>query len=286
MNGAVSRPTAGEQLQVSTANESGKPPIVFVHGLWLLAGSWDPWRAMFDAAGYATLAVDWPDDPATVAEGRSHPELFAGKSVGDITNHIAQVIKGLTVKPAIVGHSFGGLITQKLAGQGLASVSVPIDPGPFRGVLPLPFSALKVASGVILNPANKKRSVMLSYDQFRYGFVNAVEESEAKRLYDEFPVPGSGIPLFQAAFANVNPSSEASVDTKNPARGPMKLISGEKDHTVPWAITNASFKRQRRNEAVTEIEEIKNRGHSLVIDSGWGEVADITMDFIKRFLRP
>jgi len=286
LNGAVSRPTAGEQLQVSTANESGKPPIVFVHGLWLLAGSWDPWRAMFDAAGYATLAVDWPDDPATVAEGRSHPELFAGKSVGDITNHIAQVIKGLTVKPAIVGHSFGGLITQKLAGQGLASVSVPIDPGPFRGVLPLPFSALKVASGVILNPANKKRSVMLSYDQFRYGFVNAVEESEAKRLYDEFPVPGSGIPLFQAAFANVNPSSEASVDTKNPARGPMKLISGEKDHTVPWAITNASFKRQRRNEAVTEIEEIKNRGHSLVIDSGWGEVADITMDFIKRFLRP
>jgi pimeloyl-ACP methyl ester carboxylesterase len=286
LNGAVSRPTAGEQLQVSTANESGKPPIVFVHGLWLLAGSWDPWRAMFDAAGYATLAVDWPDDPATVAEGRSHPELFAGKSVGDITNHIAQVIKGLTVKPAIVGHSFGGLITQKLAGQGLASVSVPIDPGPFRGVLPLPFSALKVASAVILNPANKKRSVMLSYDQFRYGFVNAVEESEAKRLYDEFPVPGSGIPLFQAAFANVNPSSEASVDTKNPARGPMKLISGEKDHTVPWAITNASFKRQRRNEAVTEIEEIKNRGHSLVIDSGWGEVADITMDFIKRFLRP
>jgi pimeloyl-ACP methyl ester carboxylesterase len=286
LNGAVSRPTAGEQLQVSTANESGKPPIVFVHGLWLLAGSWDPWRAMFDAAGYATLAVDWPDDPATVAEGRSHPELFAGKSVGDITNHIAQVIKGLTVKPAIVGHSFGGLITQKLAGQGLASVSVPIDPGPFRGVLPLPFSALKVASAVILNPANKKRSVMLSYDQFRYGFVNAVEESEAKRLYDEFPVPGSGIPLFQAAFANVNPLSEASVDTKNPARGPMKLISGEKDHTVPWAITNASFKRQRRNEAVTEIEEIKNRGHSLVIDSGWGEVADITMDFIKRFLRP
>lgn len=283
MNGPVSRPTVGEQLQVSTANESGKPPVVFVHGLWLLAGSWDPWRTMFEAAGYATLAVDWPDDPATVAEGRSHPELFAGKSVGDITNHIAEVIKGLNVKPAIVGHSFGGLITQKLAGQGLASVSVPIDPGPFRGVLPLPFSALKVASAVILNPANKKRSVMLSYDQFRYGFVNAVEESEARRLYEEFPVPGSGIPLFQAAFANVNPATEASVDTRNPARGPMKLISGERDHTVPWAIANASFKRQRRNDAVTEIEEIKNRGHSLIIDSGWGEVADITLEFIKRF---
>ena len=277
-------PTEGELQQIARANESGKPPVVFIHGLWLLAGSWDPWRSMFDAAGYSTVAPDWPDDPATVAEGRSHPEFFVGKSVGGITDHIAEVIKRLNVKPAVVGHSFGGLIAQKLAGQGLASVSVPIDPGPFRGVLPLPFSALKVASAVILNPANKKRSVMLSYDQFRYGFVNAVDEAEAHRLYDEFPVPGSGIPLFQAAFANLNPSTEASVDSKNPQRGPMKLISGEKDHTVPWAIANASFKRQRRNESVTEIEEIKNRGHSLVIDSGWPEVAQIAMAFIKRYL--
>jgi len=282
----LSPPTAGEQRQVSHANESGKPPIVFVHGLWLLAGSWDPWRAFFEAAGYSTVAVDWPDDPDSVAEGRSHPELFAGKSVGGITDHIAEVIKGLNVKPAIVGHSFGGLITQKLAGQGLSGVSVAIDPGPFRGVLPLPFSALKVASAVILNPANKKRSVMLSYDQFRYGFVNAVDETEAKRLYDEYPVPGSGIPLFQAAFANLNPSTEASVDSRNPARGPLKVISGERDHTVPWSIANASFKRQRRNDAVTEIEEVKNRGHSLTIDRGWPEVAEITMDFIKRFLTP
>jgi non-heme chloroperoxidase len=279
-------PTEGELQQIARANESGKPPVVFIHGLWLLAGSWDPWRSMFDAAGYSTVAPDWPDDPATVAEGRSHPEFFVGKSVGGITDHIAEVIKRLNVKPAVVGHSFGGLIAQKLAGQGLASVSVPIDPGPFRGVLPLPFSALKVASAVILNPANKKRSIMLSYEQFRYGFVNAVDEAEAHRLYDEFPVPGSGIPLFQAAFANLNPSTEASVDSKAPQRGPMKLISGEKDHTVPWAIANASFKRQRRNESVTEIEEIKNRGHSLVIDSGWPEVAEITMAFIGRYLTP
>jgi len=286
MKSSVSGPTQGELQQVSKANESGKPPIVFVHGLWLLAGSWDPWRSLFEAAGYATVAADWPDDPATVAEGRAHPELFAGKSVGGITDHIAEVIKGLTVKPAIVGHSFGGLITQKLAGQGLASVSVPIDPGPFRGVLPLPFSALKVASAVILNPTNKKRSTMLTYDQFRYGFVNAVDEAEARRLYDEFPVPGSGVPLFQAAFANVNPSTEASVDTKSAARGPLKIISGERDHTVPWAIANASFKRQRHNQSVTEIEEIKNRGHSLVIDSGWQEVAEVTLAFVKRFHAP
>jgi alpha-beta hydrolase superfamily lysophospholipase len=184
--------------------------------------------------------------------------------------------------PAIVGHSFGGLITQKLAGQGLASVSVPIDPGPFRGVLPLPISALRAAFPVIGNPANRKRSVMLTYDQFRFAFVNAVDEQEARQLYDTYPVPGSGIPLFQAGFANLNPATEASVDTRNPTRGPMKIISGQKDNTVPWAIANASFKRQRRNPAVTTIQEIPGRGHSLVIDSGWQEVAHAALEFIDE----
>jgi pimeloyl-ACP methyl ester carboxylesterase len=239
---------------------------------------------MFEAAGYSTVVPGWPDDPPTVEGGWRHPELFAGKSVGDITEYFVQVIKGLDTKPAIIGHSFGGLITQKLAGRGLARVSVPIDPGPFRGVLPLPFSSLKAASAVLRNPANKKRSVMLTYDQFRYAFANAVDEAEAKRLYDTFPVPGSGVPLFQAAFANLNPSTEAQVDSKNPARGPMKLISGEKDHTVPWAIANASFKRQRRIKSVTEIEEVDDRGHSLVIDSGWEEVARVAKSFVDRFV--
>jgi non-heme chloroperoxidase len=284
MKNNPSPPTSEELGQVDKANQSGKPTVVFVHGLWLLAGSWDPWRALFESAGYSTVAPDWPDDPSTVEEGRRRPELFAGKSVQGITDHVAQVIKGLKTKPAIVGHSFGGLIIQKLAGQGLASVSVPIDPGPFRGVLPLPFSSLKAVSAVLRNPANRKRSVMLTYEQFRYSFVNAVDEVEAKRLYDAFPVPGSGVPLFQAAFANVNPSTEARVDSTTPNRGPMKIISGEKDHTVPWAIANASFKRQRRNSGVTEIEEIKNRGHSLVIDSGWEEVALVAKAFVDRFV--
>ena len=165
-------------------------------------------------------------------------------------------------------------------GQGLGSVSVAIDPGPFRGVLPLPISALRAAFPVIGNPLNRRRSVMLTFEQFRFAFANAVDEQQARQLYDAFPVPGSGIPLFQAAFANVNPATEASVDTRNPARGPMKIISGQNDNTVPWAIANASFKRQRRNRAVTTIQEIARRGHSLVIDSGWQEVAEATLEFI------
>jgi pimeloyl-ACP methyl ester carboxylesterase len=274
-------PTGRELAEVEQANASGHRPVVFVHGLWLLAGSWDPWRELFESRGFATLAPGWPNDPDTVEEGRRRPELFAGKSVGGVTDHFAQIIGLLNERPAIVGHSFGGLITQKLAGQGLAAVSVPIDPAPFRGVLPLPLSALKAALPVLRSPANRKKSVMLTYEQFRFAFANAVDEQEAKQLYETYPVPGSGAPLFQAAFANFNPRTEAKVDSRTATRGPMKFLSGEKDHTVPWAIANASFKQQKRNVAETVIQEIPNRGHSLVIDSGWQEVAQAALDFVE-----
>jgi pimeloyl-ACP methyl ester carboxylesterase len=277
--------TAGELAEVERVNASDKPTVVFVHGLWLLPSSWDAWREFFEIRGYSTIAPGWPDDPATVLEGRLHPQLFARKTVGGVTEHFVEVIKLLDSKPAIIGHSFGGLITQKLAGLGLANVSVAIDPAPFRGVLPLPFSALKAASPVLGNPTNRKKSVMLTYDQFRFAFANAVTETEAKRLYDTYPVPGSGVPLFQAALANLYPATEAKVDSKNPERGPLKIVSGEHDNTVPWAIANASFKRQQRNTSVTEIEEIKNRGHSLTIDSGWEAVAQAALDFVVKYGR-
>ncbi len=209
----------------------------------------------------------------------STPNSLPIKAFGGITDHFVDVIKQLNKKPAIVGHSFGGLITQKLAGLGLASASVAIDPGPFRGVLPLPISSLKAAFPVLGKPANRKSSVMLTYEQFRFAFANAVSEDEAKELYKTYPVPGSGLPLFQAAFANFNSKTEASVDTKNSARGPLKIISGEKDNTVPWAIANASFKRQKRNSNLTEIQEIPGRGHSLTIDSGWQDVAQASLEY-------
>lgn len=271
-----------EAREVEAANASGRPSVVFIHGLWLLAGSWDPWRELFEERGFATVAADWPDDPATVAEGRARPEVFAGKSVGAITDHVAELISTLHVKPVVIGHSFGGLITQKIAGRGLAAASVAIDPGPFRGVLPLPISSLKAAFPVLRNPGNRSRQVMLTAEQFRFAFANAVSPEEAASLYQSYPVPGSGVPLFQAAFANINPGTEASVDTKNPERGPLLIISGEKDNTVPWAIANASFKRQKRNPNPTEIKEIAGRGHSLVIDSGWLEVASAALDFLVR----
>jgi non-heme chloroperoxidase len=275
--------TEHEAQAVARANETGLPPVVFVHGLWLLPSSWDRWAAVFEEAGFTALTPGWPDDPETVEEANAHPEVFAKKTVGQVADHFEEVIRGLDRRPAIVGHSFGGLLTQILAGRGLASVSVAIDPAPFRGVLPLPLSALKSARPVLSNPANRAKAVPLTFEQFRFGFANAVGEQEARELYDTYAVPAPGAPLFQAATANLNPWTEAKVDTRTPDRGPLLIVSGEKDNTVPWAIANASFKRQKRNPGVTEIVEIPNRGHALTVDSGWREVADTALAFVRRF---
>jgi non-heme chloroperoxidase len=284
----VSDPTITEHelVECKRVNATGRTPVLFVHGLWLLPSSWDRWAALFEENGYAALTPGWPDDPETVEEAQQHPDVFAGKTIGQVADHFETIIRGLDQKPAVIGHSFGGLLTQILAGRGLATVSVAIDPAPFRGVLPLPVSALKSALPVLGNPANRNRAVPLTFDQFRYAFANAVDEDEAKQLYETYAVPASGRPLFQAAVANLNPWTEAKVDTDYPERGPLLLMSGEKDNTVPWAITNASYRQQQDNPGVTEIVEIKNRGHALTIDSGWREVANTALAFVKRFTLP
>jgi non-heme chloroperoxidase len=276
--------TERESQQVEQANASGKTPVVFIHGLWLLPSSWDRWAQLFEEAGYATVTPSWPDDPETVEEARANPDLLARKRVGEIVDHTAEVIGKLSRKPAVIGHSFGGLFTQIIAGRGLSVASVAIDPAQFRGVLPLPLSTLRSSFPVLGNPLNRGRTVSLTLAQFKYGWANALSDEEAKQLHETYHVPGPGMPIFQAAMANFNPSTEVKVDTNNPARGPMLFLSGEKDHTIPPAIVKASFKKQRRNEGVTEIEPVPNRGHALTIDAGWREVAEKALAFVKRFV--
>jgi non-heme chloroperoxidase len=279
----MSTPNTPETDQVAQANASGRVPVVFIHGLWLLPSSWDRWAALFEQAGYAPVSPGWPDDPDTVAEAAADPDVFAGKTIGQVADHYSAVIGTLTRRPAVIGHSFGGLLAQIIAGRGQSAATVAIDAAPFRGVLPLPLSALKAASPVLSHPANRHRAVPLTFDQFRYAFANAVGEEEARQLYDTFAVPASGAPLFQAATANFNPKTEAQVDTRNPDRGPLLIISGERDNTVPRAISHAEYKRQEHNPGVTECTEVPDRGHSLTIDSGWAQVAQTALDFVKRF---
>jgi len=271
--------------QVARANAAGRTPVVFIHGLWLLPSSWDRWAQAFAQAGYEPLAPGWPDDPDTVEEAREHPEVFADKTVGQVADHYSDLIRRLHRKPVVIGHSFGGLLTQIVAGRGLSAASVAVSPAPFRGVLPLPFSALKSASPVLGNPRNRHRAIPLTYDQFRYAFANAVSEAEAHQLYDTYAVAAAGVPLFQAAAANLNPWTEAKVDTENPGRGPLLIISGEKDHTVPWAIANASYKLQVKNPGVTQIVEVPGRGHALTIDSGWRDVCAKALEFVQLHAR-
>jgi pimeloyl-ACP methyl ester carboxylesterase len=275
--------TERETRQVEQANASGRTPVVFIHGLWLLPSSWDRWAELFEEAGYAGVTPSWPDDPETIEEARTNPDVFAKKTLGQVADHTAEVIGRLTKKPAVMGHSTGGLLAQIIADRGLSAATVAIDPGPFRGVLPLPLSTLRSAWPVLSNPLNRGRAVTLTLDQFKYGWANALSDEEAKQLYETYHVATPGVALMQMALANVNPWTEAKVDTSNPDRGPLLIIEGERDHTVAWAIANASYKRQRRNPGVTEIKKIANRGHSLTIDSGWREVAETALAFVKRF---
>jgi pimeloyl-ACP methyl ester carboxylesterase len=276
--------TEHELEQVERANATTATPVVFVHGLWLLPSSWENWAKFFEEAGYVAVMPGWPDDPETVAEAKADPEVFAHKGIAQVADYQEGIIRRLDRKPVVIGHSFGGLLTAILAGRGLAAASVAISPAPFRGVLPLPYAALKTSSVALRNPANWNRAVPLNFKQFQYSFANLLDEKEAKELYESYSVAGPGEVLFQAASANVNPWTQDKADTKNPERGPMLIISADSDQTVPWAMANAAYKRERRNPGVTEIVKFENRGHSLTIDSGWREVAQTALDFVKRFV--
>ncbi len=275
--------TEREAGQIEAANGSGRTPVVFIHGLWLLASSWEPWADAFEAAGYTPVRPGWPDDPETVEEARKDPRVLAGKGVGQVADHFAEVIGALERKPAVVGHSFGGLLAQILAGRGLSAATVAVDPAPFRGVLPLPIAALRSTFPVLANPANRGRAITLSFEQFRYSWANGTSEEEARRVYERFHVAAPGKPIFQAAVANLNPATELRVDTKAADRGPLLLFTGGVDHAVPPAMSRAAYKKQRRNPSPTEHIELADRGHSLVIDDRWREVCEASLEFIGRF---
>ena len=274
--------TTREAQQIALANSSGRPTALLVHGLWLLAESWDIWRERLESEGYAVVVAEWPGEREDVEDARQHPEAFARVGVEEVTDHVAEVAAALDRKPLLIGHSFGGLLVQRVADRDLAAATVAIDPAPFKGVLPLPASTLKASFPVLGNPANRTRTVTLTFDEFRYGFANAVSEKEAKALYEKHHVAAPGRPLFQAATANLNPKAATRIDVRRADRGPLLVVSGEKDTIVPRAIAHAAYRLQSRNQSPTEFVEIEGRGHSLTIDSGWSEVADAALEFASR----
>jgi alpha-beta hydrolase superfamily lysophospholipase len=259
-----------------------RTPVVFIHGLWLHASSWAPWLELFREAGYDPIAPGWPNEPESVAAARAAPDAVANQSIDDVVAHYQRIIGGLASNPILVGHSFGGLMAEKLLGQGIGSAAIAIDPAQIKGVLPLPLAQLRAALPALGNPLNLTRSVSLTKQEFRYGFGNALGEQESDALYERWTIPSPARPLFQAAVANFSLHSEAKVDTENAARGPLLLISGTADHTVPDVTTRATFKQYRDSLAVTELKHFEGRGHSLVVDSGWRDVAQACLQWLRE----
>jgi pimeloyl-ACP methyl ester carboxylesterase len=256
-------------------------PVVFIHGLWLHATSWAPWLELFRNAGYDPIAPGWPGEPDTVEEARKQPESVANNGIDDVAAHYSKIIESLDGSPILIGHSFGGLIAEKLLGQGVGVAGVAIDPAQIKGVLPLPLAQLRAALPGLGNPANLHKAVSLTEKEFRFGFGNALPEPESKELFAKWAIPSPARPLFQAAAANFALHSEAKVDTGNETRGPLLLISGLEDHTVPDVTTRSTLKQYRHSTAVTELKQFEGRGHSLTIDSGWREVADEVLTWLK-----
>jgi non-heme chloroperoxidase len=266
---------------VSGMNTPGPTPVVFVHGLWMHASSWQNWLTLFAEHGYQPIAPSWPGDAATVAATRARPEAVADRGITEITTQYAQVIADLPTKPIIVGHSFGGLIAQRLVGMGLARGCVVISPAQFKGILGLPLAQLQSALPVLSRPGLLHKTWSHTPDSFAKAFANGVSRAESDRLYDAWTIPGPCRPLFQAGLANFTPNSEAVVDTRR-ARGPLLLIGGGEDRTVPAATVRAAHKIQSKNAGVTELKIFADRGHSMIIDDGWRDIADTALNFLAR----
>src|ERR1700733_12436727 len=254
--------------------------IVFIHGLWIHSSSWQPWMDFFNQQGYETLNPGWPGDSPTVAECRANPAAIANRGVTEIADSYAKIIESLSEPPIVIGHSFGGLIAQVILGRGIAAAAIAIDPAPMKGVWQLPFSALRASFPVLGNPFNLKKAVSLSFKQFRYGFANAVPEEEAKKLYDRWTIPAPARPLFQAATATFA-GSATKVDTANTTRGPLLITGAEDDHIAPPVLGKASLKKYN-SSVVTEFKLFEGRGHSLVVDHGWKEVAEHSLAWLNK----
>ena len=257
-----------------------KRTIVFIHGLWLHASSWQPWMEYFRQHGYPALNPGWPGDSLTVTETKEHPQLIANHGVKEVADSYASIIATLDEPPIVIGHSFGGLIAQILLSRGIAVAAIAIDPAPMKGIWQLPFSALRSSWSVLSNPFNLKKAVSLTFKQFRYAFGNAIPEIEAKAIYDKWAIPSPARPLFQTATASFF-GSETKVDTRNVTRGPLLITGGEKDHIVPAILSRAAAKKYKPS-VITDYKLFENRGHTLALDHGWQELAAYSLAWLNR----
>jgi pimeloyl-ACP methyl ester carboxylesterase len=263
-------------------SQAAAPPIVLVHGLWLTPRSWEGWKERFETQGHRVLAPAWPRMQEEVEDVRRDPSVLNGLGVTEIVDHYAGVIRALDRAPVIMGHSFGGLVTELLLDRGLGAAGVAISPAPVKGVLRLPPAELRSGFPVLRNPANKNRTVELTPKQFHYGFTNTMAEDEAKAAYDRYQVPGPGRVIFQAAFADLNPRAVTKVDFHKDDRPPLLIVGNDKDHTIPASVSKEAAQRLGKSKAVVDYKEFAGRPHFTAGAPGWEKVADYALDWANR----
>lgn len=262
-----------------------KPTIVLIHGLWMTPLSWEHWVERFERRGYAVATPAWPGfagDPESI---RADPSKIEDLGLAEIIDHMDGVVSAIERPTILMGHSFGGAITEVLLDRGLGDAGVAIDAAAVRGVTKLPFSTLKSAFPILKSPANGHRAVPITAEQFHYAFTNTMSAEESRPIYERYAVPGAGRVLWQGALANFNPHSALKVDFRNPDRAPLLLIAGGSDHVVPPSVDRQMAKKEGKAPAVTDYKEFPGRSHFTIGQEGWEEVADYALDWSLAQLR-
>jgi pimeloyl-ACP methyl ester carboxylesterase len=252
--------------------------IVFVHGNFVTRKCWDPWVARYSARGYTCVAVAYPGREGPVEQLRRSPDaaLLGSLSLERVVEHHVSAIRALGERPIVVGHSFGGLLTQLLVQRGLAAAAVAIDSVPPQGVLVPSWPFLR-STWPALNPfVPASRPYLMSFEHFQYTFVNDLAPAEQRRAYDAEVVPES------RRLSRGGLSRAARIDFARP-HAPLLLIAGEKDHIMPASLNRANHRRYARSPSVTEFREFAGRAHySIIAGQGWETVADYVVDWATR----
>lgn len=256
-----------------------QPTILLIHGLWVTPSSWEKFKGYFEGCGYNVIASPWPGINKDVAGMRRDASGLNGIGIAEVVAHYTKIIRSLPEPPIIMGHSYGGLITQLLIDRGLGAAGVAIDSVPPKGILVLPWSTYLALTPALLQPITFKKTFIFTFRKWWQVFANTLSESEARVEFEREVIPASGRSIFQAALSNVTPNSLATINFANSSRAPLLLIGGEKDVIMPAALNRKNFKKYRASSAVTEYKEFPGRSHYIIAEQGWEDIAQYALDW-------
>jgi pimeloyl-ACP methyl ester carboxylesterase len=255
--------------------------IVLIHGLWTTPLAFEFWAHNYSERGYMVYAPSWPGMERDIRALRRTPDSFASLGLREITDHYERFVLALDEPPILVGHGIGGLVVQALLDRGLGICGVAVASAPIRGIWTLPYTKMRVVTPQLFKSRRSRRTVALTPAQFHYAFMNTSPREEAQRAFERYAVPGPRRVLFQAELANLNPFAETAINVRRNNRAPLLLIAASQDHLAPPSVVLANARAYRNSLATTEFREFPGRTHFIIVQSGWREVANYTLDWVR-----